>query len=235
MGKALSISNIGMPFGGLGRALSSLRGAERRREADRVAADQQTRREALLQEERRREIFEREALPHMDALYNFAVRMTADQTEAQDLVQETYLKAYRFFEKFEQGTNCKAWLFRIMKNSYINRYRKARKMPQTVGYEAVEELTQVTDPEGLGPGDPGGALFDNILGDEISIAIERLPEDFRTVVILSDIEGLTYEEIAGFVDCPVGTVRSRLHRGRRLLREALMEYAAGRGYLTPAK
>lgn len=228
MGKALSISDIGMTFGGLGRALSSLRGAERRREGERSAAD---RREALQREERRRELFEREALPHMDALYSFAVRMTADQTEAQDLVQETYLKAFRFFDKFEQGTNCKAWLFRIMKNSYINRYRRTRKVPQIVGYDAVEDLAHLADSQRQGHSDPAGSFFDNILGDEVTIAIERLPEDFRTVVILSDIEGFTYEEIAGFVDCPVGTVRSRLHRGRRLLREALMEYAAGRGYL----
>lgn len=235
MGKALSISDIGITLGGLGRALSSLRGTERRREADRIAADRQTRHEALQREARRREVFEREALPHMDALYNFAVRMTADQLEAQDLVQETYLKAFRFFDKFEQGTNCKAWLFRIMKNSYINRYRRARKVPQIVGYDAVEDLAQVADAEWPGQGDPGGAFFDNILGDEVTTAIEQLPEDFRTVVILSDIEGFTYEEIAGFVDCPVGTVRSRLHRGRRLLREALMEYAAGRGYVAPAE
>ncbi len=234
MGKAVSIADL-VHVEGLGRALCSLRaGRERRREANRIAAERvaehQARQEALIREGQRRAAFEREAIPCMDALYNFALRMTSQQAEAEDLVQETFLKAYRFFDTFEQGTNCKAWLFRIMKNSYINRYRKAQKAPQTVDYDSVEEFVY-TIRAGIGAiGDLNESMFDNILDDEVTIAIERLPEDFRTVVILCDIEGFTYEEIAEFVDCPVGTVRSRLHRGRKLLREALLEYAASRGY-----
>lgn len=207
-------------------------GTERRRDANRIAiertAEHHACQEALRREECYRESFERDALPHMEALYNFAVRMTMDQAEAEDLVQETYLKAYRFFDKFEPGTNCKAWLFRIMKNSYINRYRKARKAPQTVDYSTVEEFCHTISAEGFDAGNP--APFEHLLDDEVTIAIEQLPEDFRTAVILCDIEGFTYEEIAEFADCPVGTVRSRLHRGRRLLRDALLEYAASRGY-----
>lgn len=239
MGKALSISDVRGSFDGLGRAISSLRsGSQRRQEANRIAAERtaehQARQEALRQEEALRAAFERDAIPHMDALFNFAVRMTPNQLEAEDLVQETFLKAYRFFDKFEQGTNCKAWLFRIMKNSYINRYRKAQKTPQTVDYDTVEEFVQTIRAAGIDGGDMSAVMFENLLGDEVTTAIARLPEDFRTVVILCDIEGLSYEEIAEFVDCPVGTVRSRLHRGRKLLRDSLLEYAAIRGYLPAA-
>jgi len=163
----------------------------------------------------------------MDALFNYARRMTGSQVDAEDLLQETYLKAYRFFDKFEPGTNCKAWLFRILKNSYINRYRRDRKSPETTEFDVIEEF-QFTI--GADSHDESAELFKNVLDDEIAQAIERLPEDFRTVVILCDIEDFSYEEIAEFVDCPVGTVRSRLHRGRRLLRETLLEYAAERGY-----
>ena len=233
----MAVRQGGLPFRGIGKALSSFREqGERRREANLIAAERtaehSARQTALRGEERLRADFEREAIPHMDALFNFALRMTVDQAEAEDLVQETYLKAFRFFDKFESGTNCKAWLFRIMKNSYINRYRKAQKTPETLDYGAVEEFYYVVGEE-TGELDQARSLFANLLDDEVTSAVERLPEDFRTVVILCDIEGFTYEEIAEFVDCPVGTVRSRLHRGRKLLREALLEYAAGRGYAPP--
>lgn len=178
--------------------------------------------------------FEQEALPHMDALYNFALRMTNDPDEADDLLQETYLKAYRFFDKFEKGTNCKAWLFRIMKNSFINMYRKTSKEPDKVDYNDVEEFYHMIRAESSDPNDLEAKLFSNLLDDDVSRALEELPEEFRTVVILCDIEGFTYEEIADFVECPIGTVRSRLHRGRKMLRARLFEYARSRGYITAA-
>lgn len=174
--------------------------------------------------------FEREALPHMDALYNFALRMTSDPDEADDLLQETYLKAYRFFDKFEQGTNCKAWLFRIMKNSFINIYRRTSKEPAKVDYNDVEEFYHSIRAESTDPNDLEEKIFSNILDDDVSTALEALPEEFRTVVILCDIEGFTYEEIADFVECPIGTVRSRLHRGRKMLRSQLYDYATQRGF-----
>jgi RNA polymerase sigma-70 factor (ECF subfamily) len=174
--------------------------------------------------------FEREALPHMDALYNFALRMTGDPDDANDLLQETFLKAYRFFDKFERGTNCKAWLFRIMKNSFINIYRRVSKEPDKVDYDDVEEFYHSIRAESTDPNDLEERLFSNLLDDDVSRALEELPEDFRTVVILCDIEGFTYEEIAEFVECPIGTVRSRLHRGRKMLRANLFDYARNLGY-----
>lgn len=179
----------------------------------------------------RHEEFEREALPHIDALYNFALRMTGDPDDADDLLQDTYLKAYRFFDKFEKGTNCKAWLFRIMKNSYINLYRKNSKEPDKVDYEEIQNFYNTIRADSSDPNDLQEQLFGNLLDDDVTKAIESLPEDFRTVVILCDIEGFTYEEIAQFVECPIGTVRSRLHRGRKMLREKLFTYAKQKGYV----
>lgn len=167
----------------------------------------------------------------MDAVYNFALHLAGSEDDARDLVQETYLKAYRFFDKFEPGTNCKAWLFRILKNSYINRYRKAQKMPDAVDYDTLSEYHPALITAQAEANDLRAILFDQLLGDEVTTAIEALPEDFRTVVMLCDIEGCTYEEIAEVMGCPVGTVRSRLHRGRKLLRESLLSYARLRGYL----
>jgi RNA polymerase sigma-70 factor, ECF subfamily len=181
----------------------------------------------LLQQE-----FESEALPHMSALFNFAVRLCRDRDDAADLVQETYLKAYRFFDKFERGTNCKAWLFRILKNSYINRYRKNSKEPDVVDYDTVEDFYEVVrDSSAVVPGSEE-QVFAEALDDEVAKAIDALPDEFRTVIILCDIEEFTYEEIADFVDCPIGTVRSRLHRARKMLAATLYEYATKRGYGT---
>lgn len=176
--------------------------------------------------------FEHEALPHADILYNYALRMTNDPADADDLVQETFLKAFRFWDKYEQGTNIRAWLFRILKNSYINRYRKVSKEPDTVDYDEVQNFYASIRDESADPNDLQQSIFGNLLEDEVAGAISELPEDFRTVVILSDIEGLPYEEIAEFVDCPVGTVRSRLHRGRKLLRARLFAYARERGFIS---
>ncbi|MDH7514609.1 MAG: sigma-70 family RNA polymerase sigma factor [Bacteroidota bacterium] len=174
--------------------------------------------------------FERETLPHMKALYHYALRMTGDPDEADDLLQETYLKAYRFFESFESGTNSKAWLFRIMKNSFINMYRKVSKEPDKVGYDDIEEFYHTIRAESTDSNDLEEKVFSSLLDDELTRALDSLPEEFRTVVILSDIEGFTYEEIAEFIDSPIGTVRSRLHRGRSMLRKKLAAYARSRGY-----
>ena len=187
---------------------------------------------ALLKTNEKHKEFEREALPHMDLLYNYALRMTNAAADADDLLQDTYLKAYRFWDKYEKGTNIRAWLFRIMKNSYINRYRKEVKEPGTVDYDEVKDFYNSIRDESADPNDLQESVFGNLLDDDVAKAIAELPEDFRTVVILCDIEGLPYEEIAEFVDCPLGTVRSRLHRGRKLLRARLADYARKRGYVT---
>jgi RNA polymerase sigma-70 factor, ECF subfamily len=175
--------------------------------------------------------FEKEAVPHLDAVYNFALRMTGDEDDADDLVQETFLKAFRFFDKFEKGTNCKAWLFRIMKNSFINDYRKTTKEPNKVDYDDVQNFYENIKADEVETQHYEEDAFANLLDDDISKAISGLPEDFRTVVILSDIEGFTYEEIADFTDIPVGTVRSRLHRARKMLYVQLFDYAKGKGFV----
>jgi RNA polymerase sigma-70 factor (ECF subfamily) len=177
--------------------------------------------------------FQQEAVPHMDALYNYALRMTGDPNDADDLLQDTYLKAYRFWDKYEKGTNVRAWLFRIMKNSYINLYRKSSKEPDTVDYDDIQNFYQTIRDQSTDPNDLQEKLFGTLLEDDVARALDSLPEDFRTVIILCDIEGFTYEEIAEFVECPVGTVRSRLHRGRKLLRDQLFEYAKKKGYIKP--
>jgi RNA polymerase sigma-70 factor, ECF subfamily len=176
------------------------------------------------------EEFQREAIPHMDILYNYALRLTTNPEDANDLLQETYLKAYRFWSKFEQGTNCRAWLFRIMRNSYINRYRKAVKTPEHLDYDEIKDFYNTIREQSSDPNDLSERLFGQLLDDQVSSALTELSEEFRTVVILCDVEGFTYEEAAEFVDCPIGTIRSRLHRGRKLLRDKLFHYAHERGY-----
>ncbi|MFH0736026.1 MAG: sigma-70 family RNA polymerase sigma factor [bacterium] len=176
--------------------------------------------------------FERDALPHLNSLYNFALQMTGSPDDANDLVQETFLKAFRFFDKFEQGTNCKAWLFRILKNCFINDFRKISKEPNRVDYDDVQNFYEIINESDIKYKHWEDDAFSQLLDDEISLAIAALPEDFRTVIILNDIEGFTYEEIADFVDCPVGTVRSRLHRARKMLYSQLYDYAKNRGYVS---
>jgi RNA polymerase sigma-70 factor (ECF subfamily) len=176
-------------------------------------------------ENKKRE-FEVLALQYMDSFYNAALRLTRDQTAAEDLVQDAYLRAYRFFDKFEKGTNFKAWLFKIIKNVYINKYRKESKTPQmmdTSDAEASGFLSVTETPE--------NQIFDRLLDDDITKALDSLPDDFRLTLILSDLEGFSYKEIAEILDCPIGTVMSRLHRGRKLLRKNLYEYAMDHGYL----
>jgi RNA polymerase sigma-70 factor (ECF subfamily) len=174
--------------------------------------------------------FETEAMPFINLLHNYAYRMTGNQLDADDLVQETYLRAFRFFHKFEKGTNCKAWLFRIMKNLFINKYRKNQKEPGKVDYNDVENFFDSIKSDRIESTDLQEKLFSNLLDDDMVNALNSLPDDFKTVVILCDIEGLSYEEIAEFVQCPIGTVRSRLHRGRKLLQQKLLGYAKDKGY-----
>ena len=174
--------------------------------------------------------FEQEMLPHLDALYNFALRLATDPSDAEDLVQDTMVKAYRFFSSYERGTNAKAWLFRILKNSFINRYRRTSKQPGKVDFDEISSYYETVRSEYSNTTDMEELMYRQLLDDDVTRALERLPEDFRTVVLLCDIENFTYEEIANMLDVPIGTIRSRLHRGRNLLRNTLLEYADKRGY-----
>ena len=174
--------------------------------------------------------FKSEAEPHMNALYNFAISLTTDRDDAYDLVQDTYIKAFRFFDKFEKGTNCKAWLFRIMKNTYINDYRKRSKQPEKVDYNDIENFYEEIKASFVNNNHLEDEFFKNLLGDEITEAIASLSEDFRTVTVLCDLEGFSYEEIAEIINAPIGTVRSRLHRARKILFAKLNKYASNKGY-----
>ena len=177
----------------------------------------------------KQEVFESHTLAHMDRLHRYGVHLTGNVHDADDLVQETYLKAFRFWDSCDPETNIRAWLYRILKNTFINRYRSQLRKGISVEYvEAVDPRRGShrgeTHPTGQ------GTAFDTLLDDDVVAALSELPHKFRTVLILSDIEGLSYDEIAGFLDCPLGTVRSRLHRARQVLRQALGSYAADRGY-----
>lgn len=174
--------------------------------------------------------FEKEFMPLISSLYNFAYRLTLDEDDANDLVQETYLKAYRFFDSYEQGTNAKAWLFRILKNSFINDFRKKSKQPSKVDYQEVESFYNSEDVDENITVDLRVESIQDMIGDEVATALNSLAVDFRTIIILCDLEGFTYEEMAKILDIPIGTVRSRLHRARNLLKEKLKEYAGTMGY-----
>jgi RNA polymerase sigma factor (sigma-70 family) len=175
-------------------------------------------------------IFEEELLPHVAALQTFAYHLTYNQEDADDLVQETYLKAYRFIEKYEKGTNAKAWLFKILKNAFINEYRKKSKQPTKVDFEDIVAYHDTDDHRVIGYSDLREEIFLHMMGDEVTSAINSLPIDFRTVILLCDIEGFTYQEISAIIDVPLGTVRSRLFRARNLLKEKLTDYASKHGY-----
>lgn len=178
----------------------------------------------------KQEIFDKEFLPHIHSMYNFGYRLTLDRDDAKDLVQDTYFKAYRFIESFQRGTNAKAWLFRILKNSFINDYRKKVKEPNKVDYQEVESYYNSDDVDRQITPDLRVEALQDMIGDEISNALNALDVDFRTVIILCDLEGFKYEEMAKILDIPIGTVRSRLHRARQLLKEKLSEYAKSMGY-----
>jgi RNA polymerase sigma-70 factor (ECF subfamily) len=177
------------------------------------------------------EEFEAIALEHFDALYNTAVRLTRNPDEAQDLVQETYFKAYRFFHRFELGTNVKAWLFTILRNTYINSYRKVVRQ-QRVDFEQVVPLHAA--PETSSEWTDRGSVEEmlrHVVQDDVKRALDELPEEYRMVVLLADLEDFSYKEISAIVGCPVGTVMSRLFRGRRLLRKSLVDFARKSGYI----
>ncbi len=176
-------------------------------------------------------IFEEEFLPHVDALKTFAFHLSYNESDANDLVQETYMKAFRFIDKYDKGTNAKAWLFKIMKNAYINEYRKKSKRPTQVDYEEITTYHDQNHDSLTGYMDLREEIFDKMLGDEITIAINALPLDFKTVLLLSDVEGFTYEEIAKIIEVPIGTVRSRLFRARNMLKDKLKAYAEKKGYV----
>lgn len=179
---------------------------------------------------KKQEAFNDEIIPHLDSLYNFALRLTTDHSDAEDLVQDTIVKAFRFFDSYEKGTNAKAWLFRILKNSFINNYRKNLKKPQSVDYDEVSSYYESVRAERTDTSDLESIIYRNLMDDNFTSALAKLPEDFRTVVLLCDVDGFTYEEISNMLDVPIGTIRSRLHRGRNLLKTELYEYAKKRGF-----
>lgn len=176
------------------------------------------------------EIFEEEFLPHIHSIYNFAYRITFNEDDAKDLVQETFLKSFRFIDSFEKGTNAKAWLFRILKNSFINEFRKKNKEPVKIDYQEVETYYNSDEVSRMIASNLQVEAIKEMIGDEVSIALNTLDVDFRTVIILCDLEGFSYEEMALILDIPIGTVRSRLHRARNLLRAKLKKYAGSMGY-----
>lgn len=173
--------------------------------------------------------FENEALPHLDALYGLALRLTGgDESAAQDLVQETMLRAYRAWDSFELGSNCRSWLMTILRNTFINEYRKRKSRPVSVDYDEVAERPVFMEAQSK---DPEGRFFSRIIDTEVIAAIEGLPTDFRIPLVLADVEGLGYQDIADLLDVPVGTVKSRLFRARRRLQRRLYEYAIEMGYI----
>ncbi|MEY2437786.1 MAG: polymerase sigma-70 factor, subfamily [Acidimicrobiaceae bacterium] len=177
--------------------------------------------------------FEEQAMEFMPSLYAAALRMTRNPSDAEDLVQETYLKAYRGFHGFEEGTNLKAWLYRILTNTYINTYRAKKRRPDESDLEDVEDLYLYRRLGGLEAATRGRSAEDQLLDtytdDEVKAALESLPEQFRMAVLLADVEGFSYKEIAEILDIPIGTVMSRLHRGRKGLQKKLYEFAVDRG------
>jgi RNA polymerase sigma-70 factor (ECF subfamily) len=177
--------------------------------------------------------FERDAMQYAPQLYAAALRMTRNAADAEDVVQETFLKAYRAYHTFQEGTNLKAWLYRILTNTYINRYRKKARRPSETDFGEVEDLYLY---KRLGSGEAGAAarsaedeVLEGFVEADVKAAVEELPEHFRMPVLLADVEGFSYKEIAEILDVPIGTVMSRLHRGRKALEKALWSFAEQRG------
>ena len=168
----------------------------------------------------------------MDALHRTALRMTKNSGDADDLVQETMVKAYTHWDKFETGSNCRAWLFKIMTNIFINDYRSKSRTPVSVNVDDIDDNFLYGQLAQLGPEEnPEKQLFSKVFDDDVKKAIEELPDDFRVVVVLSFLEGFSYQEIADIADLQLGTVKSRLHRGRKLLQKQLFDYAVKNGYI----
>lgn len=184
--------------------------------------------EPAIDDRERRERFETEALPFLDQLYGAALRLTRNPADAEDLVQQTFMRAFAAFDRFEQGTNVKAWLYKILTNTFISSYRKRQREPQTVSADGFEDFSlfdrlveQNVTPE--------AEILERIPDEEVKRALEEVPEQFRTAVLLADVEGFSYQEIADITGVPIGTVMSRLHRGRKALQRALWEHARARG------
>ncbi|MEE9905503.1 sigma-70 family RNA polymerase sigma factor [Chlorobium sp.] len=187
------------------------------------------------EELKKQQEFQQEAVTHINSLYNYALHLTMNPDDAEDLVQETYLKAYKFFNSFERGTNCKAWLFKILKNNYINRFRKNSREPGKVDYDLIKDFYHSIKDVRSDTSEAESDYFHSLMHEEVYQALQSLPEEFREVIQLCDIEGFTYEEIANMVESPIGTVRSRLYRGRKLLRGQLETYARKYGFNTDSE
>jgi len=172
--------------------------------------------------------FEEEALPHLDTAYRVALRLAGDEAQAEDLVQETMLKAYRSWHQYRPGTNVRAWLLTILRHTFINEYRKRRKIVAELDVSEIEAWTVFPAVQDV---DPEGRFFDSIVDEEVLRAIDALPDEFRETLTLSDVEGLTYAEIAEITEVPVGTVKSRLFRARQALQRQLYDYAVEMGYI----
>lgn len=178
-----------------------------------------------------KELFERELLPHIDALTTFAYHLTYNEEDSRDLVQDTYLKAYKSIDNYQEGTNPKAWLFKILKNSFINEFRKKSRRPKQVDFEDSVTIQDGAKLPSNSQSDMRHEMYENQLGDEVTLALNSLPLEGRTVVLLCDIEGFSYEEISTILEIPLGTVRSRLHRARNILKEKLKSYGYSMGYI----
>jgi len=178
--------------------------------------------------------FAEAAMPLMDQLYSAALRMTRNAADAEDLVQETYLKAYRGYERFEEGTNLKAWMYRILTNSYINRYRAKQRRPDESDLADVEDMylyRRLGGEQSTVGASAEDAFLSSVTDEQVKAAIEAIPENFRIAVLLADVEGFAYKEIAEILEVPIGTVMSRIHRGRKALEKQLHEYAGKRNLL----
>lgn len=181
-------------------------------------------------------IFNKEIVPHFDALYNFIFSLTRNEEDANDVLQDTLMRAYRALENYQQGTNAKAWLFTIAKNSYINEYRRRSKAAIPTDFNAFTNVQEEDDSSYLSSyGDFRTEMFDKMMGDEVTDAINAIPDAFRIPILLCDVEDFSYEEISAITGVKLNTVRTRIHRGRGLLRDLLTDYAIKRGFLTPPK